>query len=189
MFNKHYKWSYFTHTEYWCNTCFHLYIASLLPFTQSTKYIFLIYFHIIQKKQLWNCLLFFVYLTSKFTCISQTHARLLVKNSHVTLFHGHSSSILTHHVPRGVLPARVFIGSIKVSAATDLAAGRTTSTDTLTLNILTCNVTTKLAFTFNLYLSIYLFILIFISFRRKRDKHIKIFHFDVDDCSVGLYIF
>lgn len=50
MFNKHYKLSYFTHTEYWCNTCFHLYKASLLPFTQSTKYIFLIYFHIIQKK-------------------------------------------------------------------------------------------------------------------------------------------
>lgn len=130
-----------------------------------------------------------VYLTSKFTCISQTHARLLVKNSHVTLFHGHSSSILTHHVPRGVLPARVFIGSIRVSAATDLGTGRTTSTDTLTLNILTCNVTTKLAFTFNWYLSIYLFIFIFISFRRKRDKRIKIFHFDVDDCSVGLYIF
>lgn len=128
-----------------------------------------------KKKQLWNCLLFFVYLTSKFTCISQTHARLLVKNSHVTLFHGHSSSILTHHVPRGVLPARVFIGSIRVSAATDLAAGRTTSTDTLTLNILTCNVTTKLAVTFNWYLSIYLFIFIFISFRRKRDKRIKIF--------------
>lgn len=142
-----------------------------------------------KKKQLWNCRLVFVHLTSKFTCISQTHARLLVKNSHVTLFHGHSSSILTHHVPRGVLPARVFIGSIRVSAATDLAAGRTTSTDTLTLNILTCNVTTKLAFTFNWYLSIYLFIFIFISFRRKRDKHIKIFHFDDGDCSVGLYIF
>lgn len=150
---------------------------------------FSFYFHIIQKKKTTPKLSSVVYLTSKFTCISQTHARLLVKNSHVTLFHGHSSSILTHHVPRGVLPARVFIGSIRVSAATDLAAGRTTSTDTLTLNILTCNVTTKLAFTFNWYLSIYLFIFIFISFRRKRDKHIKIFHFDFGDCSVGLYIF
>ena len=70
------------------------------------------------------------------TCISQTHPWLLVKNSHMALFDSYSSSMLTHHIPRGVFPAWVFIGSVRVGATTHLTACWASSSYALTLNIL-----------------------------------------------------
>lgn len=151
-------------------------ISFIRLWIQSTKYVLLILFSHHPK---YNS---FIAVWS-YTCISQTHAWLLVKNAHVTLFHGYSSSVLTHHVPRGVLPAWVFIGSIWVCATTDLAAGWTASTYTLTLNVLAWNVITKLPCTY-WYWFLCLFIHIVVSFCRKRDEHVKIVIFDVGHCSV-----
>lgn len=115
--------------------------------------------------------------------------RLLVKNFYVILFYSYSFFIFIYYVLWGVFFVRVFIGFIKVSVVIDLVVGWIISIDILILNIFICNVIIKLVFIFNWYLFIYLFIFIFIFFCRKRDKCIKIFYFDVDDCSVGLYIF
>lgn len=136
---NHYRCLYFTHTEYLYNAWFHLYVFEY----NLLNIYFSFYIFTSSQIQFFHCRLFLVHLSSTFTCISQTHAWLLVENAHVTLFHGYSSSVLAYHVPRGVLPAWVLIGSIRVSATTDLIAGWTASTNTLTLNVLAWNVITN----------------------------------------------
>lgn len=167
---NHYRCLYFTHTEYLYNAWFHLYVFEY----NLLNIYFSFYIFTSSQIQFFHCRLFLVHLSSTFTCISQTHAWLLVENAHVTLFHGYSSSVLAYHVPRGVLPAWVLIGSIRVCATTDLIAGWTASTNTLTLNVLAWNVIIKLPCTY-WYWFLCFFIHIVVSFCRKRDRHVKIF--------------